>query len=43
MSYGHQASAFALLASFALLWRTEAPRPCASGSGWPGSSRRTRR
>ena len=27
MSYGHQASAFALLASFALLWRLEARRP----------------
>ena len=26
MSYGHQASAFALLLSFALLWRPEAPR-----------------
>ncbi|HMB07482.1 MAG TPA: hypothetical protein VKP69_27595 [Isosphaeraceae bacterium] len=27
MSYGHQASAFALLTAFALLWRTGAPRP----------------
>jgi hypothetical protein len=27
LGYGHQASAFALLASFALLWRTGAPRP----------------
>jgi hypothetical protein len=27
MSYGHQASAFALLTAFALLWRTEGRRP----------------
>jgi hypothetical protein len=27
MSYGHQASACLLLASFAMLWRTDAPRP----------------
>lgn len=27
LAYGHQASAFALLGSFALLWEVEAPRP----------------
>jgi hypothetical protein len=29
LSYGHQAASFALLASFALIWRTEASRPAA--------------
>ena len=43
MSYGHQASAFALLASFALLWRPDAPAAGAASRGWRGSSRRTRR
>jgi hypothetical protein len=27
LSYGHQSTSFTLLAAFALLWRTEAPRP----------------
>ena len=43
LSYGHQASAFALLASFALLWRTDGAATRAPDGRWRASWRRTRR
>ena len=43
MSYGHQVSSFALLASFALLWRTDRAPLSARFECWPRDSWRRRR